>query len=248
MKIETGNFTIYCGDALKIMGDLQADMLFTDPPYPITEGGNTTGEMGGAFSRDRYDNSGNFFEDMPEWHELMPLLFSCLKPQAHAYIMANDKNLRDMLNSAHEAGFRFHNCLPWDKGTVTPNRWYMKQAEFTGFFFKGKAFPITDCSSKQIARVPADDQSQHFVVPDEEGNRHGHPTEKPVHLMRHYITNSSQPGQVVIDPFMGTGSTGVAALLEGRRFIGIEKDERWFEVARKRLEEAAVRGVQIRMI
>lgn len=247
MKIETGNFTIYLGDALKIMPDLQADMLWTDPPYPLTEGGQTEGglheRIGGG-----YDNGGALFDDMPEWHEFMPLLFNVLKSPGHAYIMANDKNLRDMLNTAHEAGFRFHNCLPWDKGTVTPNRWYMKQAEFTGFFFKGKAFPIADCSSKQIARVPADDQSQHFVEPDEEGNRHAHPTEKPVHLMRHYITNSSKLGDVVIDPFMGTGSTGVAALLEGRRFIGIEKDERWFNVARKRLEDAAARGVQIRML
>jgi len=138
--------------------------------------------------------------------------------------MADSKNQFEMQAQAKAAGFRFHNLLYWDKGTCTPNRWYMKSAEYVGFFFKGKASSINNCSSKQGLYVPQIDETDH-------------PTEKPVALMKHYLTNSTQPGEVVIDPFMGTGTTGVAAIRAGRRFIGIERDPRWFEVARQRIDE-----------
>lgn len=95
--------------------------------------------------------------------------------------------------------------------------------EYVGFFFKGKAFAINDCSSKQGIHVAHQDTTEH-------------PTEKPVALMQHYIRNSSQPGEVVFDPFMGTGTTGVAAIRSGRKFIGIEKDPRWFQVAVERIQ------------
>lgn len=66
-----------------------------------------------------------------------------------------------------------------------------------------------------------------------------HPCEKPVPLMEHIIRASSRPGAVVLDAFCGSGATGEAALNLGRRFIGIEKDQRWAETARRRLEAAA---------
>jgi len=66
----------------------------------------------------------------------------------------------------------------------------------------------------------------------------GHPTEKPVALMADLILLYTQPGDVVLDPFMGSGTTGVACLKTGRRFIGIERDPKWFDVAEKRLRRA----------
>lgn len=225
MNIITDHFTLIHGDALEILPTITGmDCLVTDPPYALTSGGNTTGEMSGCFSRDQYDNSGAFFDDIPEWADFMPLLHGCLRDTAHAYIMADSKNQFEMQAQALAAGFRFHNLLYWDKGTCTPNRWYMKNAEYVGFFFKGKAFPINDCSSKQGIHVAQRDESLH-------------PTEKPVHLMQHYITNSTRPGETVIDPFMGTGTTGVAAVRAGRKFVGIEKDQRWFDVAAQRLQD-----------
>lgn len=228
--ITTDQYTLYCGDALDILPSLTGagDALVTDPPYMLTSGGQTAGglheRIGGG---GEYDNGGNFFEgDCPEWRDFMPLLHSCLRENAHAYVMADSKNQLEMQVQALAAGFRFHNLLYWDKGSCTPNRWYMKNAEYVGFFFKGKAFAIRNCSSKQGVTMPQIDQS-------------AHPTEKPVLLMRHYIENSSLPGEVVIDPFMGSGTTGVAAIRAGRRFIGIERDPRWFDVAQERIEQAA---------
>jgi site-specific DNA-methyltransferase (adenine-specific) len=65
-----------------------------------------------------------------------------------------------------------------------------------------------------------------------------HPTQKPVELMRQIIRDFTKEGETILDPFMGSGSTGVAALLENRRFIGIEKDENYFNIAKARINEA----------
>ena len=68
------------------------------------------------------------------------------------------------------------------------------------------------------------------------GWKRQHPTEKPLELMRWVIRHYTRPGDVVCDPFMGSGTTGVAALMEGRRFVGIELDASYFDIARKRIE------------
>lgn len=196
----------------------------SDPPYLLTSGGMTEGGLHERFGGGGvYDNGGNFFEDCPAWSDFVPLIYGCLRDDAHCYLMADSKNQFEMQAQALAAGFSFHNLLYWDKGTCTPNRWYMKNAEYVGFFFKGKAFAINECGSKQGIHVPQVDESRH-------------PTEKPVALMKHYVLNSTQVGETVIDPFMGSGTTGIAAVRAGRKFVGIERDPRWFEVAVKRLE------------
>lgn len=65
-----------------------------------------------------------------------------------------------------------------------------------------------------------------------------HPTIKPLHILRNLIVNSSKEGQTILDPFMGSGSTGVACVNTKRNFIGIELDPGYYEIAKKRIEEA----------
>lgn len=224
--------TLYHGDALQIMQDItDVDLCVTDPPYELTRGGNTPGGVQERIGSG-YDNSGKMFDDIPHWSEFMPLIHDCLSENAHFYSMADAKNQFEMQHQAKNAGFKFHNLLYWDKKTCTPNRWYMKNCEYTGLFYKGKAFPINNCSSKQGVYV------HHTDVTD-------HPTEKPVLLMRHYIENSSQVGQTVMDPFMGTGTTGVAAMQSGRKFIGIEKDDQYFDIAVERVKRAYAEKKQL---
>ena len=75
----------------------------------------------------------------------------------------------------------------------------------------------------------------HFHKPHHKGQ---HPTQKPVDLCRWLIRSYSNPGDIILDPTMGSGTTGMAAILEGRGFVGIEKDAHWYEVAQRRIEEA----------
>lgn len=229
--IQIGPATIFNGDALKILPSLEpADLLVVDPPYKLTTGGESPSTPGarrmqGCFKESEYANDGNIVECNIDWTDFMPHLFRAVKDPGHAYIMANNRHIANCENAALAAGFHLHNWLVWDKITATPNRWYMKNCEFTGFFSKGKAFFVNDCSAKQLIRCPQVDVSDH-------------PTEKPVALMRQYIEQSSKKGQSVIDPFMGSGSTGVAAIQAGRTFIGIEKDEKFFKMAIERITAA----------
>lgn len=224
-----GDATLYFGDAIEILPTIKnVNCLVTDPPYLLTYGGQH-GSMGGCLSLENYDNKGGLVDCDIDWSDFMPLLYCTLADQAHAYIMANNRHVQAMLNAAENAGFRFHNLLVWDKISATPNRWYMKNLEFIGFFYKGAAKFINDCSAKQLIRCAQVDESDH-------------PTEKPVSLMEHYIANSTQSGEIICDPFMGSGTTGVAAIKQGRKFIGIEKDEKYFQIACKRIEESANQG------
>ena len=100
----------------------------------------------------------------------------------------------------------------------------MKNCEFTLFLRKGSSKPIHNAGSKQV---------HHFdnII----GNKL-HPVEKSVELMKFYISNSSDEGDIVFDPFMGSGSTGVAALELNRKFIGIEIDEKYYGISKNRIE------------
>lgn len=224
-----GRATLYLGDCRDILPTLSpVDLVCTDPPYLLTYGGHH-GSFGGKLSVEAYDNKGGIVECAIDWSEFMPLIYGALKPDSHAYIMANNRHVQNLLNSADAANLKFHNLLVWDKGTATANRWYMKNLEFTGFFYKGKAFFINDCGAKQLIRCPNVLNSPH-------------PTEKPVPLMAHYINNSTHRGDVVLDPFMGVGSTGIAAIQSGRAFIGCEIEPKYFDIACKRIEDAQRQG------
>lgn len=222
------------GDAMEFMRNVdkgrQWDCVLTDPPYLICSGGNKTldanhKKMAGKFSRKNYNGNGEIVECALKWKDFMPPMFALLKDGGHAYFMANNRNVEPMLTAARAAGFKFHNLLVWDKATATANRWYMKNCEFIGFFYKGRGRRIKDCSAKQLIYLP-------------QGNETDHPTEKPVALMRHYIENSTDPGDIVFDPFMGSGSTGVAAMKAKRRFVGCEINQAFYETARRRIEAA----------
>ena len=234
--VTIGDATLVHGDALAFFDgpgkDTQADCFVSDPPYRLESGGQngaagqteTTGghrPMAGKFDNRHYNNDGNIVKSDIGWPEIMGLVSSIL-PHGHAYIMANNRHVYPALSAAEAAGLRFHNILVWDKGAGTPNRWYMKNCEFTLLLFTGKAKPINNCGSRQLIRVP---------------NIRGadHPTEKPVALMQHYIENSTSPGDLVVDPFMGVGSTAVACLRSGRRFIGCEIDRHYFDLACRRV-------------
>lgn len=224
-----GAATLYLADCREVLPLVSgAGLLCSDPPYRLTSGGKYTGEMGGAFAVGTYDNDGSIVDCDIEFEDWMPLAFAALADDADAYVMANDKNQNAAQNAMLDAGFKFHNLLVWDKGTATPNRWYMKNLEFTIYSWKGRARTINDAGAKQLIRCPQVDVTQH-------------PTEKPVALMRHYIVNSTDAGATVLDPFMGTGTTGVAALESGRAFIGIESSEKWFDVACDRLSRRGER-------
>ena len=209
----------------------KADMAASDPPYLLTSGGNAVEVMGGMFSHAEYDNDGELMDIVP-WDQMGGPIYRALKESADCYIMTNDKNLFAAHGGFTGAGFQFHNLLTWDKVRATRNRWYMKHNEFTLYLWKGNATRINDCGSMQTFKLNAPRETSHR-------------TEKPVQLMAHYIENSSQPGQLVLDPFSGSGSTMVACVETGRRGIAIEKDPEYFEMTCARVQRAVEKLAQM---
>lgn len=224
------------GDAVAHMKTMRAssvDLIATDPPFKVISGGSNIGADDGRPTGILAKNDGKIFKHndiKPE--DYLPECYRVLKPGRDAYFFTNNLTMRSMLNAAHDAGFKFHGLLTWNKNTCTPSRWYMKDIECVVYLYKSPARAINN---------PGDKQSFGCNNPRDKS----HPTEKPVELMARYICNSTKPGWIVLDPFMGSGSTGVAALQAGRRFIGVEIDKTYFKIAEKRLAIPANDNAQI---
>ena len=210
---------------LKTLPDESVDLVVTDPPYRTISGGTHSKWKSGYPVSILSKNDGKIFDNNDVNHlEWLQECYRVLKPNTHIYIMTNVLNLFELQSIAEKVGFKLHNLLVWEKNTCNANRWYMKNCEYTLFMRKGEAKTINNPSSKTVHQ---------FNNPV--GNKN-HPTEKPIDLMKFYIENSSNKNDIVLDPFMGSGSTGVACKELNRNFIGIELDEKYFNIARERIE------------
>ena len=214
--------TIYHADCRELLPQLKpVSLIVSDVAYSCISGGTPDDPRrpSGILAA----NDGKVFAHNDiEPKEYAKLFFNALIDPAHCYVMTNVLNLETMLREFREAGFGLHNQLPWIKDNATPNRWYMKDVEYILFFRKGAAFPINDCGEKT---------SCYFANP----RNKLHETEKSVPLLEKLIRNSSQPGQIVLDPFMGSGSTLQAAKNLGRFGVGVDIDEEKCEQAAKRI-------------
>lgn len=224
MNLENNIINADIRDVFKDIQSESIDLVVTDPPYKCISGGkpHKKGQPSGMLSK----NDGKIFEHndiKPE--EWIPEIYRVLKYNTHCYIMTNTINLENYLRICRESGFKLHSVLCWLKNNNTPSRWYMKNCEFTLFLRKGKAKPINNAGSKMIH------QFDNII-----GNK-THPTEKPIELMKLYISNSSNEGDLVFDPFAGTGSTLVAAKELNRKYLGCEKDEKYYQIIKQRINQ-----------
>lgn len=220
VKLIKGDFLL----EIKNAPDECVDLIVTDPPYKIITGGDSDGANS---IRPKGILSGNreLMKSIPKMSEWIPECFRILKNGSHAYFMVNSSNLLEMANVITSSGFKIHNYLVWEKNNCTPSQFYMKNCEYVIFCRKGKAKYINNIgASKTVHKIDN-------IL----GNK-VHPTEKPIALMDIYILNSSNDGDIVFDPFMGSGTTGYSAVSNNRRFIGMEIDTDYFQIAKERIE------------
>ena len=201
---------------IKSIADNSIDLLVTDPPYLIVPGGCTKplgGILGNVKNGKLFDHNSIKFSD---W---LGETYRVLKPKSHAYIFCSGRRLNELTTEALKAGFIYQNLLVWVKQNSVPNWYYMNKAEFILMLRKGGAKNINMLGSNTVLEYR-----------NKLGNKL-HPTEKPVSLLKHLIENSSQPNEIVLDPFAGCGSTGLACKQTERNFIGYEIDKKYYDIA-----------------
>jgi len=224
-----GDCTLYCGDCLEIMPTLgKVDAVVTDPPYEQisqdriggikrNDGGRITAKLSFAgIDGIRTKICGAVRECCDGW-----CLIFCTAEGVALW--------RDAIE-AHD--IKYKTPMIWVKPDAMP--------KFNG---QGPALAYENIVTAWLGRGHSHWNSggkrgvYSYLTNDR--NRHGeHPTEKPVPLMRELIADFTRPGEVILDPFMGSGTTGVACAKMGRKFIGIEIEPRYFDIACARIEKA----------
>ena len=214
------DYKLYKGDCLEVMNKLikkniKVDAIITDPPYGINFKSN--------YRKEKYNLIQN--DDNLEFLDLFfKKTYELLIDNAHIYIFCSWHNV-DKFKIAFEKYFKLKNIIVWEKNNTSMGDLkgsYAPKHEFILFGHKGRRLR----NGKRLPDV---------LQANRTGNKL-HPTQKPISLLQIFIEQSSNETEIILDPFMGSGSTGVAALNTNRKFIGIELDRKYFNIAKDRLE------------
>lgn len=216
-----------CLELMKSIPDGSVDLILTDPPYNIARKNNfvTMGRNGIDFGE--WDKGFDQFK----WLEDIPRI---LNKNGSVVIFNDWKNIGAIARYCESLGLVIKDLLRWTKSNPMPrnrDRRYITDFE-CAVWLTNKAAKWT------FNRTSANYQRPIFEYAVVSGNEKAHPTQKPVKLMEELLQIHSKISDVVLDPFMGSGSTGVACINTGRRFIGMELDKQYFDIACKRIAEA----------
>lgn len=234
-----------CLVGLKQITTESIDLVVSDIPYRIVSGGcgSTNKEPSGILDKARGKHISNvgifdgrsddvragklFKHNDIEFSEWLPDVYRVLKNGTHCYLMVNARNLKDLQVEAEKVGFVFQQLLVWRKDNLVMNKYYMNQLEFILMLKKGAARNVNDMGISNCLSCPN-------IIGK---GRDYHPTAKPIALMEVLIKQSSNVGDVVLDPFAGGGSTLIAAKRLERQYIGFEIDEQYYDMANRRLTQ-----------
>lgn len=207
-----GDHVLYCGDSYEVISSLKYDCIITDPPYKLVATGGGLGAKRQYLSDiDNHIDSGfdlKIFDNCTNW------LSFCSKEQ-----------LLELINKAESSSLRWA-LLTWNKPNPTP-------------LTNGNYLPDTEYIIHAFKKLP--DNSYHdkkkYKVHPIEKNQFEHPSVKPLAICDWVVKSASTEGDVVLDPFMGTGSVGLSCHNLKRRFIGIELEQKYFDIACCRLDK-----------
>lgn len=249
---------IYLGDCVEVMKKKvdpeSVDLIFADPPYNLSGNGlhwkgNKTG--------------GDWFMVNEAWDKMTApeyLKFSrlwlgmshkVLKNNGSIYIACSYHNIGEIIMTLKQLQFEVKNVITWYKTNAMPNmtrRVFTHSTEFIIWAVKGKNWVFnynelkelnpekqkdgTDKQMRDLWSLPLVQGKERLKGED---NRALHPTQKPEEMLKRIITAGSNKNDIVLDPFLGSGTTAVVAKELGRRYIGIEKEEKYFKASKERL-------------
>ena len=245
-----GRAVLLHGDALEVLPELQPDSVecvWTDPPYLLSNGGiSCSAGRRVIVDKGAWDKSNGFEEDMQFCESWVAECKRVMTPAGSIWI-SGTLHIHPIVGVAlMKSGLRILNDIIWEKPNPPPNlgcRMFTHSTELVYWATKATqdsphkhTFNYHDMKlengGKQMKTVWS------YTAPGADEKRHGrHSTQKPVALVRRCIRASTNADDLVLDPFVGSGSTGVAAIAEGRRFVGIDSDASFLEIASRRLAE-----------
>ena len=252
---------VYKGNCIDIMRDHiepgTIDLIYADPPFNLSGKGlnlknNKTGgpfyEMNKDWDVWTYDDYINFT------YEWIKESYRVLKSNGSLYISCTMHNIGEILWTAKKLGFKVNNILTWYKTNSMPNitkRTFTHSTEYVCWFVKGPNWKFNYNQLKVLNEHKTKDgktkQMKDFIdfveLPILQGKervknadgRAAHPTQKPEKLLEIIITASSDEGDIVLDPFLGSGTTAVVAKRLGRQWIGIESNKEYVTMAINRI-------------
>jgi len=214
---------IICGDCLEVMRDIpdkSVDLVLTDPPYGIDFQ---------SCKRKKEERFVKIANDKTPFIEWVEDAFRITKDGGAVVCFCRWDVEQSFLDELNRVGYEVKSQLIWHKkgfGMGDLKREFAATHENAWFGIKGNYnFP-----GKRPATV--------ITMQKVDNDKIVHPNEKPVNLMAYLINTLTEPGMTILDPFLGSGTTAIAAHNTGRKFIGIEKEPKYVEIARKRLEQA----------
>jgi site-specific DNA-methyltransferase (adenine-specific) len=259
-------YRVVQGDSLDLLSrlpDACVDLVFADPPYHLSNGGFTC-QSGRRAKVDKggWDASRGLEEDHAFQRAWLEQAQRVLKPSGTLWVSGTQHVIFSIGFALQELGYHFLNTVTWFKPNAAPNlacRFFTHSTEILIWASPERRRPLphtfhyqemkAENGGKQMRdlwsiadefHVPAGDGSQvvwSVPTPGKREKLHGnHPTQKPLALLDRVIRCSTDPGAVVLDPFSGSGTTGVAAVALGRRFLGIDMDPAYVDLARDRIE------------
>lgn len=218
-------YNVDCMDGLKEVTDNSVDLVIMDPPYEFqsVKGGGRFGSKNEKYHSELVSISRGIS------NEVLDILIQKMK-SVNMYIWCNKRQLRQYFDYLDDNGYMI-DLLTWHKTNPVPtcSNKYLSDTEYLVFAReKGvKLYGSYETKRKwYVSSLNTDDKK-----------RYGHPTVKPLDIIKNLVTNSSRGGDIVLDPFIGSGTTAVAAKLLGRHYIGFEIDPEYYKIANKRVQE-----------
>jgi site-specific DNA-methyltransferase (adenine-specific) len=227
-----GRVQLYLGDCREILPTLgKVDAVVTDPPYSSGARTDSERQVRGAMLRSMEDADWFSHDAMTTWgfnwfiRSVFSDLRQCLTPGGHVYCFIDWRNTPNIYGMLEACGYRVNHCLVWAKPHFGMGAYWRNQHENIVFASNGVPAEILDHGKGSVLTFAAVSAAARV-----------HPTEKPVGLLLDII--DAVPGERVFDPFMGSGSTGIAAVRAGRSFVGCEINPGHFDIACRRIKEA----------
>ena len=222
-----------CLEGLRMLPDKSIDLVVTDPPYDIQTSG------AGIYKQadKQYVKELNFMKDgfSPE---VLDELCRVLK-KINIYIFCSQKQIIPLLDYFVKGKKCNYNLLTWHKTNPVPacGNKYLTDTEFI-LFFREKGVKIYGNFNSKFT---------YYVTPlnQRDKKRYGHPTVKPLEMIQNFVINSSLEDMIVLDPFMGSGTTAVACIKTNRKYIGFELSEEYCKIAEKRISETTSNQIEL---